>query len=353
MGRTAVWVAAVAGVVGGVLGGIFFGRTAGRESTAPAASLVTDSANPCAVDPSGHATRLVTVEPGVSLEVLDWGGTGEPIVLLTGSGDNAHVFDDFAYQLNDRFRVIGITRRGFGRSSQPDGGYDLPTRARDDITVLDSLGIPAAIFIGHSVAGTEMNELGATHPNRVRKLVYLDAMDLGAGGWASLPQPPYPPEWSAEDLASIHRAAAADARDAGFRKPLAALCSMVRLDSTGRIAGEVTPGAVAGKLTAGLHPAAYDRITVPVLGILNRISPRYRLPYYDRLDPVQQAAFAARMAPLAQWIDGAIERFRSGIKGAKVIEMHDGNHYMFITDEGMVVREIRSFLLADSVPATR
>lgn len=75
---------------------------------------------------------MVEVEPGVTLEVLDWGGPGEPMVLLTGLGDNAHVFDNFAYQFTDRYRVLGITRRGFGRSSQPESGYDVATRAADD-----------------------------------------------------------------------------------------------------------------------------------------------------------------------------------------------------------------------------
>ena len=119
----------------------------------------------CRCDTSGHKVSFVTVEPGVQLEVLDWGGTGETLVLLTGVGDNAHVFDQFAYQFNDRFHVIGITRRGFGRSSQPAHGYDLDTRARDDITVLDKLNIREAVFIGHSVAGTELNKLGAVYPD--------------------------------------------------------------------------------------------------------------------------------------------------------------------------------------------
>jgi len=36
------------------------------------------------------------------------------MILLTGAGDNAHVYDEFAYQFTDRFHVVGITRRGFG-----------------------------------------------------------------------------------------------------------------------------------------------------------------------------------------------------------------------------------------------
>ena len=179
-------------------------------------------------DTSEHKVSFVTVEPDVHLEVLDWGGTGETLVLLTGRGDNAHVYDQFAYQFTDRFHVIGITRRGFGRSSQPAHGYDLDTRARDDIAVLDKLNIRQAVFVGHSVAGTELNKLGAVYPDRVKKLVYLDALDIGSGGWTNLPQPPPPPENTPEELESVQRFAAASALYDGYRKPLAAICNMVR-----------------------------------------------------------------------------------------------------------------------------
>ena len=51
-------------------------------------------------DPSRHQVQFVTVEDNVKLEVLDWGGSGRPIVLLAGSGNTAHVFDDFAETFN-------------------------------------------------------------------------------------------------------------------------------------------------------------------------------------------------------------------------------------------------------------
>jgi len=50
-------------------------------------------------DLSPHRVRFVSVEPDVKLEVLDWGGSGRPIVLLTGYGNSAHVFDGFAPKL--------------------------------------------------------------------------------------------------------------------------------------------------------------------------------------------------------------------------------------------------------------
>jgi non-heme chloroperoxidase len=62
-----------------------------------------------------HRVHLVTVAEGVNLEVLDWGGTGRSVVLLAGSGNTAHVFDEFAPKLTDCCHVYGFTRRGFWR----------------------------------------------------------------------------------------------------------------------------------------------------------------------------------------------------------------------------------------------
>jgi hypothetical protein len=49
-----------------------------------------------AQDKSSHTAHYVTVDGNVKLEVLDWGGSGWPIVMLAGLGDTAHAFDDFA-----------------------------------------------------------------------------------------------------------------------------------------------------------------------------------------------------------------------------------------------------------------
>lgn len=84
-----------------------------------------------------HARRIVG--SGIALEVLDWGASGPPLLLLAGLGNTAHVFDEFAQHFTDRFHVLGITRRGFGCSSQPDSGYDVRTLATDIRTVLDRL----------------------------------------------------------------------------------------------------------------------------------------------------------------------------------------------------------------------
>ena len=90
--------------------------SAARSPTRHASSSVS------CFDASGHKASFVTVEPGVRLEVLDWGGRGEPLVLLTGLGDNAHVYDHFAYQFTQNFHVIGINASRFWAIQQADVG---------------------------------------------------------------------------------------------------------------------------------------------------------------------------------------------------------------------------------------
>src|SRR5690349_10053812 len=104
-------------------------------------------------DPSPHQVQFVPVEGNVRLEVLDWGGAGRPIVLLSGLGGTAHIFDDFAPKLTPGFHVYGITRRGFGASTASPSGYDANRLGEDVVTVLDSLDLRAPVLVGASLGG--------------------------------------------------------------------------------------------------------------------------------------------------------------------------------------------------------
>src|SRR5215472_1396075 len=126
-------------------------------------------------DPASHTVKFVTVPDGTRIEVVDYGGQGEPLVLIAGLGDAAHMYDDFAPRLTNAFHVIGVTRRGYGASSQPDTGYTVATLSNDVVAVLDSLHLSKVDLAGHSIAGQELTWIAAHHPDRVHKLVYLDA----------------------------------------------------------------------------------------------------------------------------------------------------------------------------------
>lgn len=129
-------------------------------------------------DTSPHTVRMISVEPDVKLEVLDWGGTGRPLILLAGFGDTAHIFDKFAPKLAATYHVYGITRRGFGKSSKPvpvTENYNSARLGDDVLAVMGALHLDRPIIVGHSLAGEELSDIGFHHPNAVAGLIYLDA----------------------------------------------------------------------------------------------------------------------------------------------------------------------------------
>ena len=240
---------------------------------APSVAWATDRKPAACEDHTPHTTRMVKVAPGVELEVLDWGGKGRAMVLLTGLGDNAHVYDNFAFQFTDYFHVYGITRRGYLPSSQPRTGYTVPTRVADDIAVLDALGIDKAVFVGHSLAGSELSELGLRHAQRVDKLVYLDSYDLSQRYLPTRREPPgFEQLLTPATLKSLWAYQAAFARYVEQRKPDQAACLTLKFDARGAIVDSTTPDWVPEKLFAGFAgsvnpPVNWARIKAPRLGI--------------------------------------------------------------------------------------
>jgi pimeloyl-ACP methyl ester carboxylesterase len=111
---------------------------------------------------------------GVQLQYLDWGGTGRALILIHGLAANPHVYDDLAPAFIDRFHVISYARRGHG-GSDVQGPYDVVTLTTDLRGFMDALGIAKAALVGHSAGGGEITEMAATHPERVDRIVYLDA----------------------------------------------------------------------------------------------------------------------------------------------------------------------------------
>jgi len=98
----------------------------------------------------------------------------DPLVLIHGLGDNPHAFDDLAGVLKSDFHIVAYARRGHGQSTQ-NGPFDTPTFVRDLSAVMDTLGIAKAHLAGWSMGGNEITAMAGVHPDRVGKIVYLDA----------------------------------------------------------------------------------------------------------------------------------------------------------------------------------
>jgi pimeloyl-ACP methyl ester carboxylesterase len=229
----------------------------------------------------------------------------EAMVLLTGSGDNAHVYDYFAFQFTDYFHVIGITRRGWLPSSQPENGYDVETRAADDIKVLDALGIKKAVFVGHSIAGSELSKIAVKYPNYVDKLVYLDASDLSERN--TFPDIPSPfSAFTDADAKSLFTLQAAYVRLLATREPIPAACLAFEFDKDGMVTGTSTPASITARLFEGAilpanPPTDWAEIKEPRLGIFAPPTAESKIPYYYYLSPADQAVFDERFPLYLQW----------------------------------------------------
>ena len=90
-------------------------------------------------DPSRHHTEMITVDQGVQLEVLNWGGKGRPLVFLSGLGNTAHIWDNFAPKFSGNHDVYAITRRGFGKSTHAGAGYTAERLSDDILAVMAQL----------------------------------------------------------------------------------------------------------------------------------------------------------------------------------------------------------------------
>lgn len=296
------------------------------------------------------AVKLVKVAPGVKLEVLDWGGSGEAMVLLTGLGNNAHVYDYFAFQFTDFFHVIGITRRGWLPSSQPENGYDVETRAADDIKVLDALGIKKAVLVGHSIAGSELTKIAVKYPSYVDKLVYLDALDRSKA--LTFPQLPSPPEPTDVDTKSIFSVQAFGVRMLAARGPIPADCLLVEFDKDGRVTGATTPDFISNQVLEGaslpaIPPTNWADIKQPRLGIFAPPTVETKLPYYPYLSPADQATFDQRFPAYLQWLSDVDDLFAEQHPGSPtpvVYLLPGASHYVFFNNEAEVVLQMRNFL---------
>jgi non-heme chloroperoxidase len=302
-------------------------------------------------DSSPHLARFVTVDTDVRLEILDWGGSGRPVVLLAGGGDTAHVFDDFAPKLTAQYHVYGITRRGFGASGYAATENPSDRLGDDVLAVIDAVKLNRPVLVGHSIAGAELSSLANKHPDRLAGLVYLDAaysyaFDSGKG--ANIreiqglhgPQPPPP---SGADLASFSALQKYYERLNGFRTPEAEL----------RQEWESTPGGGVGKQRDRPGSAMFESLMmgtkkyadIPVPALVIFANPHSQGTWVDEnTDPsVLRAAKAYSMA-LASLTERQERAVEIGVPAARVITLPGAHHYVFLSNEADVLREMRAFL---------
>jgi pimeloyl-ACP methyl ester carboxylesterase len=302
-------------------------------------------------DPSPHQTRMVEVEPSVRVEVLDWGGSGRPIVFL-GCYLTAHAFDEIAPKLTDQFHVFGLTRRGIGASDWPSQGYGLQRSADDLSAVIESLQLRNPILIANSCGGWTQTLLAVQHPGRVGGLMYLEAADdpmltladynLPPVDEANQPKRVEPP---ALDYSSFDAYRRTQKARAGVAFPEAELRYMFDVKPDGSVGPILLSPTVRQAITIGARTKPdYARVRVPVVALFR--TP----PLFDEIakgyviENDGQRAALRRRSEIEQIMTARWERdLRAGVPGAKIVELPGASVFMFLSNEADVIREVRAF----------
>jgi len=300
-------------------------------------------------DPSPHTVRLVATDKDVMLEVLDWGGSGRPLVLLGGLGNTAHIFDRFAPKLTTSHRVYGVTRRGFGVSSTPPGGYSADRLGDDVLAVIEALKLDRPVLVGHSIAGEELSSVGSRHPEKVAGLIYLDVgysyayYDRARGDLAidvielqgkleqlQLGKGPRDPKPLIQELLETALP--------GFERDLREKQKELQATPAALLAFRASAPTPAASQAIMAGVRKYSNIPVPTLAI-------YAIPH--DIGPFiggDQAARAVFEAHDEAATEAQAKAFESGVPSARVVRLPHADHFVFLSNEADVLHEMSAFL---------
>jgi non-heme chloroperoxidase len=306
------------------------------------ASVVVSLKAPAQTDSSPHKVQLVTVEKGVQLEVLDWGGLGRPLLLLAGSGDTAHAFDNFAPKFTGQHHVYGITRKGFGASSKPapaNGNYAADRLGDDVLAVMQALRIERPVLVGHSLAGEELSSIGSRFPNKVSGLIYLDAV----ASWSFYD--PAHPQVEIEMNGIKRRIEEIEAGGVNEQEKLRELeVAIAKFETVLHQSNEdvktMPPLPPRSPIGAALNFGVekYTSIPVPVLAI-------FACPHdWSHFFPNDPERRKARLAADTAACSARAESFARGVPTARVVRIPNADHYVYRSNEAQVIDEMKKFL---------
>jgi pimeloyl-ACP methyl ester carboxylesterase len=132
--------------------------------------------------PSSFQTKTIHSPEGADIFVR-WGGSGPVVVLLHGYAENSDSWAPLAADLMKDHTVVVPDLRGIGRSSKPADGYDKKTQAKDIRAVVTSLGYDKTFVVAHDIGNMVAYAYAAIYPDKVERLVVMDAPIPGIDPW--------------------------------------------------------------------------------------------------------------------------------------------------------------------------
>jgi len=122
---------------------------------------------------------------GTTLHVR-YGGSGPAVILIHGYGETGDMWVPMAADLARDHTVVVPDLRGLGQSAKPAGGFDKKTQAGDIAGVLDTLKLTKVDVVAHDIGNMVAFQFAVQHPERLRKIVLIDAPVPGVGPWEEI-----------------------------------------------------------------------------------------------------------------------------------------------------------------------
>ena len=155
-----------------------------RQAAIAAAALLFAATSASAqVAPFPSSFRIENVQAKDATIYVRVGGSGPAVVLLHGYGETGDMWSPMAADLMRDHTVIVPDLRGLGLSSKPAGGFDKKNQSRDVEAVLDRLNVKQADLVTHDIGNMVGFAFAIQNPQRVRRLVLIDAPVPGVGPW--------------------------------------------------------------------------------------------------------------------------------------------------------------------------
>ena len=132
--------------------------------------------------PSSFRETTIHSPEGAEIFVRS-GGRGPVVVLIHGYAENSDSWEPLAVDLMQDHTVVVPDLRGIGRSSKPEGGYNKRTQAKDMRAVVTGLGYDHTYVVAHDIGNMVAYAYAAMYPDKVERLVVMDAPIPGIEPW--------------------------------------------------------------------------------------------------------------------------------------------------------------------------
>ena len=263
---------------------------------------------------------------GVRLRYLDWGTPGNtPMVCLHGHTGQAHIWDEFAAEMSQRYHVLVVDQRGHGESEWATTGYARDRFVEDLAAFADALDLAKFVLVGLSMGGWHSLLYTAKHPERVERIVIVDiAPEPSAASKEQMgKRPPTPMQFSTPDVAVQYaREGNPWATQSRLRKDVE---DRLRQREDGQWTWKADPSLFNVPLPDMTHSAMIDR-------------------YWEALETIPCPILEVRGGESVLVSNEVLERMRSVAKDFTSIDVPGAGHVVTVDKPAEFIEATRSFL---------